>query len=76
METKKSIKLSEADRFLRRPEVCKLTGLSVSSLYDMMSKGDFPKNVPISKRLVVWSEREVQSWIAARLEGRDTKRGG
>lgn len=71
MEAKKSQKSGEADRFLRRPEVCKLTGLSVSSLYEMMSKGNFPKNVCISKRLVVWSEREVNSWMAARIASRD-----
>lgn len=67
------------DRFLRRAEVCKLTGLSVSTLYDMMSKGTFCKSVQISKRLVCWSEREVMAWMAGRIQDRNdaaAKKGG
>jgi prophage regulatory protein len=65
----------QQDRFLRRAEVCRLTGLSVSSVYAMMAEGHFPKNVAISKRLVVWSEREVHSWMNTRIASRDSKSG-
>ena len=71
MITQSSDSATSSARFLRRPEVCKLTGLSASSLYDMMAKGTFPRNVQITKRLVVWPEAEVNAWMASRIQKRD-----
>ena len=36
-------------RFLRRPEVCQLTGLSTSSLYRMIGAEEFPRPVAIDR---------------------------
>ena len=54
------------DRFLRRPEVENLTGLSRSTIYSMISNGEFPKPVRIGRRAVAWRESVIQSWIAER----------
>lgn len=52
---------------LRRPMVLARTGLSCSSIYDMMAKGLFPKPVPIGKRAVGWVESTIDNWIADRI---------
>ena len=54
------------DRFLRRPEVENLTGLSRSTIYLMISNGEFPKPVRIGRRAVAWRESAIQSWIESR----------
>lgn len=54
------------DKFLRRPEVENLTGLSRSTIYLMISNGEFPKPVRIGRRAVAWRESTIQSWIDSR----------
>lgn len=54
------------DRFLRRREVLLATGLPNSTLYDLMSRGLFPRNVKISPRLVGWRETDIIAWQQAR----------
>lgn len=58
---------SELQRFLRLPDVLALTGLSVSTLYEMMRDLTFPRPLNVSKRLVVWLERDVAAWQAAKI---------
>ncbi len=54
------------DRLIRRPEVQRLTGLSRSSLYEMIAAGKFPAPVRIGPRAVAWRESEIHKWIEAR----------
>lgn len=61
-------------RFLRIKAVCAETGLPVSTLYDKMAKGAFPKPVKIGGeqgRAVAWLEDEVVAWKAERIKQRD-----
>ncbi len=51
---------------LRLPEVMKTTGLSRSSIYAMMDKGLFPKQVALGARAVGWLESEIKDWINQR----------
>ena len=55
-------------RFLRRPEVESRTGLSRSSIYALMDKGQFPRPRRIGKRAVAWDEADVERWLSQRLE--------
>jgi prophage regulatory protein len=59
------------ERFLRRDEVSQITGLPVSTIYEMMKKGAFPKNFRISPRLAAWRETEIAKWQSDRLATRD-----
>ena len=59
------------ERFLRRDEVSRITGLPVSTLYAMMADDRFPKNFRISPRLCAWRESDVAAWQAERLAERD-----
>ena len=60
--------------FLRRAEVQRVTGLPVSTLYDLMGREKFPKPVPLSPGRVGWIESEVLDWQRARIAERDAKR--
>lgn len=55
-----------ADKHLRRRTVEAVTGLSRSSIYDMMDKGEFPRPVRIGKRAVAWPQSAIKAWLAQR----------
>ena len=52
-----------AEKLLRRPEVEAITGLSCSSIYALMAKGDFPRPMRLAPRAVAWRDSDVQEWI-------------
>lgn len=58
-----------AERLIRRPEVEARTGLSRSTIYEWMKRGDFPQPVKLGERLVAWRESDVVAWLEA-LEAR------
>jgi len=60
-------------RILRRPEVEMRTGFKRAHIYSLMSRGLFPKAVPIGSRAVGWDSLEVERWIADRLAGTLTR---
>ena len=55
------------ERFLRRPEVQHLTGLSRSSLYRLIAANEFPRPVNVSKNAVAWVSSSIDEWMAARI---------
>jgi prophage regulatory protein len=61
-------------RFLRLADVCHLTGLARSSVYEHMAAGTFPKPVPLSARAVGWIEHEIAAWQLDRISARNRKR--
>lgn len=50
-------------QYMRLPEVMQATGLSRTSIYNFMNRGDFPSQIKISRRYVVWRSDEVQAWL-------------
>jgi prophage regulatory protein len=52
------------DRLLRIGEVISSTGLSRRSLYRMVDRGDFPRQVQIGANMVAWRQSDVDRWIA------------
>jgi prophage regulatory protein len=57
--------------FLRIAHVCRVTGLPRTTIYEMVSKGTFPKQVRLSPRAVGWIESEILEWQQARVAERD-----
>ncbi|WP_262368601.1 helix-turn-helix transcriptional regulator [Marinomonas sp. IMCC 4694] len=51
-------------------EVINTTGLSRSSIYAYMSKGNFPKPIQLGPRAVAWVEEEVQGWLEEKMAAR------
>ena len=58
-------------KFMRRDEVERLTGLPRSTIYDKMAKNEFPKSVKIDGRSVCWLESEIADWQASIIAKRD-----
>ena len=56
--------------FLRIADVCHVTGLPRATIYEMVSKGTFPKQVRLSPRAVGWIESEILKWQEARIAAR------
>lgn len=55
-----------SERLLRRPEVENRTGLSRSTIYELVKEGRFPRPVKLGKRAVAWRESDIAAWIEAR----------
>lgn len=58
-------------RFIRMREATKKTGLSKSSIYDLMAQGLFPKTVNLGGRSVAFVEAEIDVWMAERITARN-----
>ena len=50
-------------RILRRSQVEDQIGLSRSSIYQMMSDGDFPLPIKIGKRAIGWKQQDIIDWL-------------
>jgi len=55
------------ESFIRLKNVEDRTGLKKSMVYDLMSRGEFPKSIKIGERAVAWVESEVDAINAARM---------
>lgn len=51
----------------------KCGGLSTSTIYELMSRGRFPKNIHLSPRVAVWDEAELDDFLAEKRRERDGK---
>ena len=54
-------------QFIRLPQVKELTCLSKSSIYRLMEEGDFPKQIPLGARSVVWVKSQVEDWCVQKV---------
>jgi prophage regulatory protein len=53
-------------RIIRLPEVCRIVGLSRSSVLRLESAQKFPAKLLLSQHTVGWREAEVVAWIESR----------
>ncbi len=58
--------LNLIDKHLRRRAVEAVTGLSRSTIYDLMSKNAFPRPVKLTGKAVAWPESKISEWLAQR----------
>ncbi|MCM2651937.1 helix-turn-helix transcriptional regulator [Serratia marcescens] len=58
------------ERFIRLPEVLYTTGLSRSTVYEMMSRKQFPVQVSLGGKNVAWLVSEVELWMDERIANR------
>ena len=50
-------------RFIRRKEVCHLTGLSPSSVYLLMNQSKFPSSIRLpGGKAVAWLLSDIEEW--------------
>ena len=53
--------------FVRLPQVKEMTCLFKSSIYRLMDAGDFPKQILLGSRSVVWVRFQVEDWCAQKI---------
>lgn len=59
-------KLTALDRMVGTKEMLQITGLPLSTVYDGMKAGWFPRNRRISPKRVAWRESELRSFLDSR----------
>lgn len=57
---------------LKHREVAARVGLSVSRLYEMVRRGEFPRPVKLLGRAARYPDIEVEAWVAERMAERHT----
>jgi prophage regulatory protein len=62
------LRSNEPLQVLRLPQVCKVTGLCRSMIYQLEAERLFPRRIKLGLRAVGWIEGEVQEWLAVRIE--------
>lgn len=55
--------LDTGDRILRIGTVLQVTGLSRSTLYRKVQRGEFPKQIKLSERCAGWRQSSVNAWM-------------
>ena len=60
-------------KILRLPQVCEVTGLCRSMIYQMEADLRFPQRVKIGVRAVGWLDNEVHQWLIRRIAMSRTK---
>lgn len=56
-------------RIYRLKQVMDSTGFGRAWIYELMSKGKFPKAHKIGARAVGWDSLEIEQWINEQLDG-------
>jgi prophage regulatory protein len=60
----------ETQPLLRLPAVIRATGLYRSTIYKLMSEGNFPSSLKLTQRTVAWSSGDIQHWVESRTPTR------
>jgi prophage regulatory protein len=56
-----------SQQILKLTEVKNTTGLSGSTIYRLISQGDFPKQIKLSERSSGWLKSEIYQWLEDRI---------
>jgi prophage regulatory protein len=62
----------DVERVIRLAEVMHRTGLARTTIYDMISRNEFPSGFPIGARAVGWLASEIADFIAVRAAARQS----
>lgn len=56
--------------YIRLEDVIAMTKLSKQSIYRLMREKQFPQNVKITRRTVVWIKEEIEEWLVNKEQAR------
>ena len=56
-------------KIIKIPKVIEMTGLSKSTIYVLISRGEFPAQIKLSERASGWLESSIDEWIDTRQKG-------
>ena len=71
MSTHLKEKAMDYPRLIKLDTVIEITTLSVPTIYRLMKKGQFPRQIMVSERSARWSESEVLEYINEKLQLRE-----
>lgn len=58
--------MEPTSRLIRLREVRQRTGVSTTTIYNMINKGTFPPSVSLGAKMKEWLGSEVEAWITSR----------
>ena len=58
-------------QLVKLPVVREITTFSSATIYRLISKGEFPKQIKLSERSSGWLLEEIYSWLEQRKTSRD-----
>jgi prophage regulatory protein len=64
------IAMQNISKIIRLPATSQKTGLSRSTIYALIARGEFPKQIKLSPRSIGFLESEVDQWLADRASAR------
>jgi len=53
-------------RIIRKPELARMLGCSIQTIWRMEKRGELPKRIQISRNIVGWRESEIKEFIESR----------
>ena len=56
---------------IKLPKVMEITSLSNATIYRLIKQGDFPKQIKLSQRTVVWNMDEIDNWLEHKMDSRE-----
>jgi len=59
------------NKIIKLPAVRELTTLSSATIYRLISKGEFPKQIKLAERSSGWLKSEVDDWLESKVNQRD-----
>jgi len=58
-------------QIIRRKDIEERLKISRSSIYPMMSQGEFPKPVRLGRRAVGWKSTDIEKWLQDLQDGQN-----
>ena len=59
------------NQIIKLPDVINLSSLSSASIYRLIKKGEFPKQIKLSERSSGWLLSEVEQWLDDKVNARN-----
>ena len=57
------------ERILRIKDILEITGMSNSTIYEMIKSNEFPRPKRLGKRAVGWLSDDIKNWLDSRPLG-------
>ena len=59
------------NQIIKLPAIIKLSALSSATIYRLIKKGEFPKQIKLSERSSGWLLSEVEQWLDDKVNARE-----
>ncbi len=60
-------------RFIKINDLVAKSGIPKASIYFAIAKGQFPVQLKVSSRSVIWNESEIEEWMLNCIAQRNTQ---